>query len=184
MPGSGKSAVVRHLAKKGWRVVHFGAITMDEIKKRGLAVNEENERKIREELRKTQGMEAYARLSITRIKDSLSAGPTIIDGLYSWSEYRFLRQQFRSQMYVLAISAPRHARYERLLHRCFRPLSYEEAESRDFAEIENLEKGGPIAIADYTVTNNGSKRELFSVLDRLMNDLFSEKRAHIGKREP
>ena len=71
MPGSGKSAVVRHLAKKGWRVVHFGAITMDEIKKRGLAVNEENELN-QGRTEEDAGMEAYARLSITRIKDSLS----------------------------------------------------------------------------------------------------------------
>lgn len=155
--------------------MHFGAITINEIQKRGIAVSEANEREVREELRKAHGMAAYAKLSLARIKHALSVGPTVIDGLYSWSEYKFLKQQLPNRMYVIAVSAPRHIRYERLSHRLTRPLSYKEAELRDFAEIENLEKGGPIAIADYTIQNSGIKRELFSVLDRLLSTLFSQK---------
>jgi len=34
-------------------------------------------------------------------------------------------------------------------------LTAEETDRRDAAEIENLEKGGPIAAADYYVTNEG-----------------------------
>ena len=29
--------------------------------------------------------------------------------------------------------------------------------SRDYSEIENIEKGGPIGIADHYILNNGSK---------------------------
>ncbi len=174
MPGSGKSAAVAYFARKGWQVVYFGSLTIDEIQKRGLKVNEASERNVREELRKKHGMDAYARLLLGRIRETVSAGPTIIDGLYSWSEYKFLKQQFHDQLCVIAVSAARGIRYERLLRRHVRPLSHEEAESRDFAEIENLEKGGPIAIADYTVVNDRSKEYLHSVLDRLTEDLFSE----------
>jgi dephospho-CoA kinase len=42
----------------------------------------------------------------------------------------------------------------------YRPLSGEEAEKRDFAEIETLEKGGPIALCDYYITNDGTLEEL------------------------
>ena len=35
-----------------------------------------------------------------------------------------------------------------------RPLTGSEARTRDYAEIENLHKGGPIAIADYLIVND------------------------------
>jgi dephospho-CoA kinase len=46
----------------------------------------------------------------------------------------------------------------------------EEAVSRDHAEIENIEKGGPIALADYTIVNNGSRENLVGQLDRILRD--------------
>jgi dephospho-CoA kinase len=173
MPGAGKSAVVEHLHSKGWFIVHFGAITMREIEKRGLVVNESNERKVREELRRIHGMEAFAKLSLADIRKGLLKGPTVIDGLYSWSEYKFLRKELSKQFCVIAIFAPKHIRYHRLLHREVRPLSYEEAEARDFAEIENLEKGGPIAMADFTIQNGGSLKELYSEIGKLLRSLSS-----------
>jgi dephospho-CoA kinase len=107
---------------------------------------------VREELRSKHGMDAYARLSLPAIRRSLSQGPTAIDGLYSWSEYKFLKTRFGERMKVVAIFTPRAMRYARLSKRPERPLTFEEAEQRDFAEIENVEKGGPIAIADYTLS--------------------------------
>ncbi|MBA3873898.1 MAG: hypothetical protein H0X30_32600, partial [Anaerolineae bacterium] len=44
-------------------------------------------------------------------------------------------------------------------------------ETRDYQEIERLEKGGPIAIADYTLLNNGESDELLKSLDALVNKL-------------
>ena len=168
MPGCGKSLVAQHLREKGWRVVHFGGITMRELEKRGLAKTEANEKAVREELRATHGMDAFASLSLPEIEESLSAAPTLIDGLYSWSEYRFLRQRFGQRMRVVAIYTRRSLRYERLSRRPDRPLSAEEAESRDFAEIENLEKAGPIAMADYTILNDGGQQDLFRAVDNLL----------------
>jgi dephospho-CoA kinase len=181
MPGSGKSVAVEHLRSKGWVVVHFGAITMRELEERDLAVNESNERTVREELRKTHGMEAFAKLSLDDIKKGLSKGPTVIDGLYSWSEYKYLRKKLSERFCVIAIFTPRHIRYERLLNREVRPLSYEEAEARDFAEIENLEKGGPIAMADYTIQNGESLERLYSEIDDLLDSLSQCRGAHKRK---
>lgn len=176
MPGSGKSLIVNYLKQKGWQVIHFGEITMHELKTRGLHSNETNEQIIREELRKIHGMDAYAKLLQPEIKGALSVGPTVIDGLYSWAEYKLLRQNFKNPMHIIAIFAPRHLRYERLSYRPVRPLSSEEAELRDFAEIENLEKGGPIAMADYTIINDGSEEDLFSVIDKLLATFYSQDR--------
>ncbi len=168
MPGAGKSVVVDYLRRKGWTVVHFGGVTMKEIEKRGLSVNESNERVVREDLRKEHGMAAFAQLSMKDVLYGLSKGQTVIDGLYSWSEYKFLRNQLLKGFYLVNVFTSKQIRYDRLLHREVRPLSHEEAEARDFAEIENLEKGGPIAMADFTLLNNGSMEELHSEIDRLL----------------
>ena len=168
MPGCGKSLVSQYLRQKGWQVVHFGGITMRELEKRGLARTEANERGIREELRETHGMDAFAKLSLHEIEESLSAAPTLIDGLYSWSEYKYLRRRFGERMKVVAVYTTRSIRYERLSRRPDRPLSTQEAESRDFAEVENLEKAGPIAMADYTIVNDGSEQDLFRAVDGLL----------------
>ena len=173
MAGSGKSSVARHLEQKGWRVIRFGALTMQELEKRGLPINEANEKAIREELRAKHGMDAYARLLLPAIKESLAAGPTVIDGLYSWAEYKFLKGHFGEQIKVVAIYTTRSARYARLSQRPDRPLSFAEAEQRDYAEIENVEKGGPIAMADYTVVNDGTEKGLFRAVDKLLSTLYT-----------
>jgi len=169
MCGSGKSSVADALRRRGWQVIRFGEITMRELDSRGLPRNEANERAVREELREIHGSDAYAKLSLPKIKEALAAGPTAIDGLYSWAEYKFLRRDLENQMHVVAVFATRSIRYERLARRPVRPLSPDEAELRDFAEIENLGKGGPIAMADYVIPNDGPEEELLLSVDRLLS---------------
>ena len=175
MAGCGKSVVVDYFKQKNWQVIYFGGVTLNEVKKRNLLVNQINEKMVREELRQIHGMEAYAKLEFPNIKKALSQGLTIIDGLYSWSEYKFLREHFNIPIIILAVFTPKKLRYERLSKRKFRGLDYKQAELRDFAEIENLEKGGPIAIADQIIVNDGSIEKLHSDLDKFLIDFNSDK---------
>ena len=161
--------MARHLEQKGWRVIRFGALTMQELEKRGLPIDEANEKVIREGLRTKHGMDAYARLLLPAIKESLATSPTVIDGLYSWAEYKFLKSLFGEQMKFVAIYTTRSIRYARLSQRPDRPLSLAKAEQRDYAEIENVEKGGPIAMADYIIVNDGAKKGLFRAVDKLLS---------------
>jgi dephospho-CoA kinase len=169
MCGSGKSVAGERLENLGFSKVYFGGLTIDEVKRRGLEVNEKNERAVREELRRTHGMGAFALLSLPKIEAFLGAGKRVlIDGLYSFSEYKILKDKFGDNLLVMAIFTPRALRYARLARREERPLSMDEAVSRDYSEIENIEKGGPIALADYTIVNDGTKEELIRELDRIM----------------
>jgi len=160
MPGSGKSEVARVFEQNGFTRVRFGDITDAEVKKRGLELNEKNERDVREQLRQEHGMAAYARLSLPRINAALNNSNVVIDGLYSWEEYNFLKSQYRGNFYVVAVWASPQTRYARLAGRANRPLTAAEAASRDRAEIENTNKGGPIAMADFTVTNESTLEDL------------------------
>ena len=113
-----------------------------------------------------------AALSLPRLQAAIEGGRNIvIDGLYSFSEYQLLRRDLGAPLLLLAIVAPRHLRYERLAARPIRPLTATEAMQRDIREIERLEKGGPIAMADYTLLNGASAGDLLASLDRLLRRL-------------
>jgi dephospho-CoA kinase len=169
MCGSGKSVAGERLEELGFAKVYFGGLTLEEVKRRGLPLNEKNERSVREELRRTHGMGAFAILSLPRIEQALRDGRCVlIDGLYSYSEYKILKEKYGDGLLILAVFTPRILRYGRLARRPVRPLTPEEAVSRDYSEIENLEKGGPIALADYTLVNDGPREKLVEDLNRIL----------------
>ena len=183
MPGSGKSLVSDELVKQGFAYIRFGQITLDKIKEAGLTVTEENEKKIRENFRKKHGMAAYALLNIPKIDKLLENSHVVVDGLYSWSEYKVLKEKYGEKMLVLAVYASPKLRSERLKkrklkaedrHQRFRPLTQEETRARDYAEIENLEKGGPIAMADFTFINNGTVDQLKKQINLIIQDVISD----------
>ena len=97
MTGAGKSEVARVFEEHGFKKVRFGDITDEELNNRGLEPNEENERRIREELRKKYGMAAYAKLSLPRIDTSLKSSNVVVDGLYSWEEYTLIEGALRGK---------------------------------------------------------------------------------------
>jgi len=160
MCGAGKSEVTRTLEEMGFARVYFGGVTMDVLDERGLERNEKNERAVREELRRVHGPAAFAILLTDKINALAEKGDVVLDGLYSWSEYKVLKESFGERLTVLSIAVDKTTRYERLAIRPIRPLTYEQTLSRDISEIENIEKGGPIAFADYTILNNGTLIDL------------------------
>ncbi len=160
MAGAGKSEVARLFEENGFIRIRFGDVTDEEVRKRGLELNEENERFIRELLRKEYGMSAYARLNLSRINLARKQSDVVIDGLYSWEEYTFLETYYGEDLYVVAVWASPRTRYARLTDRSNRRLTLEEAANRDRAEVENIDKGGPIAMADFTIVNESSLKDL------------------------
>jgi len=144
MAGAGKSEVSRVLEKDGFKKVRFGDITDQEIMNSGMELNEESEHYVRQQLRKEHGMAAYAKLNLPRIDALLKSSDVAVDGLYSWEEYDLLKRHYGESFWVVAVWASPGARYLRLSTRRERPLTLEEAASRDRAEIEEVNKSGPI----------------------------------------
>lgn len=171
MCGSGKSIASDYLEENGYKKVYFGGVTMEVLKEKGLEVNPENEKMIRESLRKEHGMGAYAKLLLPRILEYSSTSPTVLDGLYSWDEYKILKDELKDNITVIAIITTKELRYDRLAKREIRPLTREEAEKRDIAEIENLAKGGPIAFADYYISNDGDIESYKEQLKNIINEV-------------
>jgi dephospho-CoA kinase len=160
MAGSGKSEASRIFENHGFSKIRFGDITDVEMRKRGLARNEASERLCREALRNEHGMAAYAILNQPLIDAALKQGNVVADGLYSWEEYLAFKQHYGQRFYVLAVYSSPQTRYARLCQRSIRPLNASEAPSRDQSEIEKLNKGGPIAMADFTILNESTLENL------------------------
>lgn len=168
LPGTGKSEAVSIFEEYGFKRVYFGGITIETLKERGMAINEANERQVREQLRTEHGMAAYAKLSIPKIDAGLKDGSVVIDGMYSWEEFLLLKEKFPN-MEVLAIYSPPSIRYQRLAKRPVRPLTVDQARSRDIAQIEKLNQAGPIAMADSTVINTENLNDLIEKIKEYIN---------------
>ena len=171
MAGAGKSEVARQFEKNGYTRIRFGDITDLEVKKRGLPLNEANERQVREQLRKEHGMAAYAKLNLPRIDEALQKSNVVVDGLYSWEDFVLLKDYYGDKLCLVAVSTSPGTRYSRLAVRQVRPLTGKEAAERDRTEIENINKGGPIALADFTITNESSLKELQEQTQRIIERL-------------
>lgn len=167
MCGSGKSIASKYFEDLGYKNVYFGGVTMEKLKEAGLEVTPENEKMMREKLRRELGMGAYAKVLLPRILELSKDYDVVLDGLYSWSELKILEEEF--DMRTIAIVCDKNLRYDRLSKREIRPFNNEEAKKRDITEVENIEKAGPIAYADYYIYNNGSIEEYYKRLDEIIN---------------
>lgn len=172
LTGSGKSEVVNYVTEKGVPKVYFGGVILGAMKEADIEWTAENEKKFREDIRAQEGKDFVVNRIVKEIRDLINAGQRriVADGLYTWTEYKILKHEFPGELTVAAVVAPKNLRHHRLTNRPIRPLTIEEANSRDWAEIENLEKGGPIAIADHYLTNEGSLDTLHKQVDQLLNE--------------
>ena len=163
MSGSGKSTAIDYLIEKKIPKIYFGGIIYKAMAEAGIERTEdgESEKKFREEIREKEGKDFVVKRAIVEAKNLIAAGQKriVLDGVYTWSEYKILRKEFPTEMTVVAIVVPKALRRKRLAERPDRPFNAQQAAERDRSEIENLEKGGPIAIADYYVDNSGTIKE-------------------------
>ena len=175
MSGSGKSVVVDHLTNLGYPKVYFGGMIYKEMQKRGIerTPDGESEKHFREMIRETEGKDWVVRQVIDEAKGLISAGQkrVVLDGLYTWTEYKILKKEFPGQMSVLAVVVDKSVRHKRVSKRPERPFNAEEIQERDRSEIENLEKGGPIAMADYYLLNNSSVEDLENGVDEVLKKI-------------
>jgi len=172
MPGSGKSEAIEYLQRKyEWPKVYFGDVTFNEIEKRGLERTQANERLVREDLRNLHGEDHYAK-EVVKMIDALGEVPIVlVESFYSAAEYRVFKERFGDAFVTVTIHARPSVRYSRLATRPDRPLSLQEAEERDWAQLTRLTQGTPIALADYIIVNQGTKEELQQELDQVVTQL-------------
>jgi dephospho-CoA kinase len=174
LTGSGKSSAVDYLTEKGYPKVYFGGIFYEAMKEAGLTPGDwPVENKFRKEIREREGNDFVVKRAIKQIRGLIDAGQhrVIADGLYSWTEYKALKHEFPGELNVVAIVAPKRLRHSRLVERPERPLTAKEADERDWHEIEDIEKGGPIAIADHFIMNDKDLDHLHAQVNEALEDI-------------
>ena len=173
--GSGKSEVTKVFLDNNFKRVYLGEVTFDELKRKNLPVTPDNERMVRENLRATNDMAIYAKLSNDKIKTLFDAGENVVvESMYSWSEYKYFKEIYGENFKVLSIVVDKDKRVERLGKRTYRPLTPQEVEKRDYTEIENIEKGGPIVIADHFILNNKTMDKLVEKTQKYIDKLINK----------
>lgn len=172
LPGSGKTEIIKYIQQqKGWPNVYFGKVVFDEMALHNLPINEENERKTREELRQNFGMAAPAIKSIPKIKELFKDSSVLVESLYSWEEYLEMKKEFGANFFVLAVFASPKIRTKRMEARKERPLTPAELVSRDYSQIDKLHQAGPIARADFTIINETDLNYVYGQVNKFLDSL-------------
>ncbi|PKL31401.1 dephospho-CoA kinase [Candidatus Saccharibacteria bacterium HGW-Saccharibacteria-1] len=172
LAGAGKSVAVDYITEKGYPKVYFGGIIYAAMNEAGIEITPDSQQKFREEIREAEGKDFVVKRVIKQTNDLINAGQhrVVLDGLYSWTEYKILKHEYPGELSVVAVVAPKKLRHHRLANRPERPFTQEEADKRDWTEIEGLEKGGPIAIADHYIINNSHLDNMYRQLDEILEE--------------
>lgn len=167
LAGSGKTIAVNYLAEKGYPKVNFDNFISEN------SLNTTEKLTIYQDLLLKNGKDFLVLKIIDQVQDLISAGQRkiIIDGPLSWNEYKTLKHEFPGCITTIAIVASRHLRHNRLINDSTRDVNREELYKQDWFEIEELEKAGPIAIANLYISNNKDLSLLYKKLDKLIIDL-------------
>lgn len=172
MSGAGKSAAGEFFKTKGFPVLRMGSAVDDGLKEDGLSWTPENTALYRKKIRDELGMAAVAIKMLPKIKQAFDTHDSVVlDGLYSWEEYKFLKEK-QPTLTLVCIYARPAVRYKRLNTRSERPFTDEEAHERDISEIEVTNKGGPIALADYLIKNESTREEFITELEKIYEDFL------------
>lgn len=173
LAGAGKSSAAEYIAGKGYPKIYFGGIIYQAMEEAGIEITPDSQRIFREEIRQREGKDFVVERAVKQAKDLIESGQKriLLDGLYSWTEYRILKHEFPGELSVIAIVAPKRLRHRRLAQRPERPFTGKEANERDWTEIENLEKGGPIAMADYFIMNDSDLENLHRQIDTAFTEI-------------
>jgi Dephospho-CoA kinase len=142
------------------------------VEKNKLPHVEETHKKVRLQLREKYGMEALAVLNEKKIAKILKKEMVlVIDGLRSWEEYLYLKKKFPEvKIYLLAIYADKHLRWERLMKRPQRNKLY--GEERDLDELIGINMAPTIAYADFLVKNNFSVEDYHDKLEEVFRIIY------------
>ena len=172
MAGSGKTTVVNYISEQGIPKIYSGGMLFDEMRSRNIEINPDSQREFREKIRLEEGKDYLAKLCAEQIHNLVDAGQKriVLDGPYTWPEYRYLKSEFPGSIIIVAIVAPRRLRHRRLTNRIERPLTSLQSLERDQTEIEGIEKSGPIAMADHYILSDTSLERFYSNIDDLVNE--------------
>lgn len=166
LAGSGKTEAVNYLADEyKLPTVSFSSVINDYVDEHKLEHTEKVHKQLRREFRDKYGMASMAILRKEKLDSILKEQKTVlIEGLYSWEEYIYLKETFPyATVYLVAVWARKDLRWERAAKRNYRPGLH--GAERDVNELLETNKGPAIAFADFLVVNDFTMGDFHDKLD-------------------
>ncbi len=130
MSGSGKSTAIKYLEDKGIPSVYFGGVIYRAMEEAGVerTADGESEKVFRQEIREREGKDFVVLRVIKMVRDLIAAGQRriVLDGLYSWTEYKMLKAEFPGEvMSTVAVVCEKDLRHRRVGERKDRAFDVE-----------------------------------------------------------
>ncbi|HYF13135.1 MAG TPA: AAA family ATPase [Candidatus Paceibacterota bacterium] len=169
--GAGKGTVVDFLTKElNFRHYSVRKFLAKEVERRGLPLNRDTLTDVANDLRAQHGP-GYVSQQILDV--ALADGAdAAIESIRTIGEALYLKSHGAK---IWAVDADIHKRYERVAQRASETdkVSFEkfvEDEKREFSNIDPTKQNisGVIAMADVTLTNNGTRDELYEQIKRAL----------------
>jgi dephospho-CoA kinase len=168
--GAGKGTVVEYLVEKsGFAHYSARAFLNEEVIRRGLPDNRSSLRDVANDLRKMHGPAYVHEQLFARATER--GGDAVLESVRAVGEAEFLKSK---GALIGAVDADRKIRYERAVLRgsMTDKVSFEDfciQEDREMASTEpwDMNVFGVMALADFTITNNGTLEELHAQIDAL-----------------
>jgi len=172
MPCSGKSEAVQIADEMEIPVIRMGDMVWDEVKKRGLTLDEKNVGAIADQMRRDKGMDIWAIRTINEISKIKKTNQIIIDGIRNIEEIDTFKKNLGKDFLIIAITASDKTRRKRFLKRgrVDDSLNVQDLKDRDKRELSwGLQI--VIASADIIVPNEDGmeefKNEIRDILKRM-----------------
>ncbi|MEW6593229.1 MAG: AAA family ATPase, partial [Candidatus Hadarchaeota archaeon] len=118
LQGSGKTEVVKALAEFDAPSVRMGDVVWNELKRRGMKINEKNVAEVANEFRAQDGMGAIAKRCIPLIEEKgKGKRAVIVDGIRGIAEVDEFRKVFGKDFSLIAVWASEDTRHSRIASR-------------------------------------------------------------------
>ena len=172
MPCSGKTEAVEVAKTLGLPVIRMGDMVWEEVKKQGLELNDENVGSIADSMRKKQGKNIWAKITIEKIISQKIKNKIIVDGIRNIEEVDLFKKKLCNNFILIAITSSDELRKKRSLSR------QRKDDSNDIKKIEERDKReirwgikDLISTADIIIPNehsiNDFHREVKKVLEKM-----------------
>jgi dephospho-CoA kinase len=170
LAGAGKSTVIELLERSGAGVrIYVGSFVTSEVLRRGLTITPANEKRVRDEIRSDEGMDALARRALPEVNKVISSGRTaLVDAIYCAEERSLYEREISGGLVCLAVETSAVIRASRLAARSERPICAVDLSDRDAYELKTLGLGTVISSAHYRLSNDGTLSDLEHSLRRLV----------------
>ena len=172
MPFSGKTVAVQIAKEMNIPVIRMGDMIWEETKSQGLELNDKNVGMTADNMRKTHGMDIWAKRTLEKINSSKGTNLLVIDGVRNIEEIETFVKELGERFLLIAVDVSDETRHKRAMTRG------REDDSQDIKLVKERDKrelswglGSVISSADIVVTNEGNIEKFRNEILKILKDL-------------